>query len=145
MTITGGVADERVFGRYGPSAPGAVLATLLDGTRSNMLFIREQNGHPSQLILTARNGDPTPPNPNAAREEEEQRPEISAYPRPNQSQPTPPPNPTPPAGAAAPPAAPGATTDQQSPNGVKTPQQIYDQLMKMRQPQPATPATTTPQ
>jgi hypothetical protein len=147
MTITGGVADERVFGHYGPSAPGAVLATLLDGTRSNMLFIREQNGHPSQLILTARNGDPTPPNPNAAREEEEQRPEASFYPRPDQSQPVPPPNPTPPAGAAAPPAAPGATTDQQSPNAVKTPQQIYDQLLKMRQPQNNTqpPAATPPQ
>ena len=148
MTITGGVADERVFGDYGPAALGPVLAELLDGTRSNMLFIREQNGHPSQLILTARNGDPTPPNPNAAREEEEHRPEVSAYPRPDQSQPTPPPNPTPPAGAAAPPATPAATTDQQSPNGVKTPQQIYDQLLKMRQPQSTTqptPAATTPQ
>jgi hypothetical protein len=147
MTITGGVAEERVFGHYGPSSPGSVLATLLDGTRSNMLFIREQNGHPSQLILTARNGGPTPPNPNAVRDEEEQHPETSAFPRPDQSRPMPPPTLTPqPADAAAPPpAAPPATTDQQSPNGVKTPQQIYDQLLKLRQGQNNSQPNTAPQ
>jgi hypothetical protein len=146
MTITGGVAEERVFGNYGPSALGPILTSLLDGTRSNMLFIREKDGYPSQLILTARNGGPTPPNPNAAREEDERPPEAYAPPNPtpDQSQPPPQQNPAPPANAAAPPAASGNTTDQQSPNGVKTPQQIYDQLMKLRQPQTNTPATPQP-
>jgi hypothetical protein len=32
LTITGGVADQRVFGNYGPASTSAVLATLLDGT-----------------------------------------------------------------------------------------------------------------
>ena len=144
MTITGGVAEERVFGNYGPAALGAILTSLLDGTRSNMLFIREQNGHPSQLILTARNGGPTPPNPNASREEDERPPEAYAPPNPtpDQSQPPPQQNPTtPPANTAAQPPASGNQTDQQSPNGVKTPQQIYDQLLKLRQPQTNTPAT----
>ena len=44
--------------------------------------------------------------------------------------------------AAAAPAA--DTTTQQSPNGVPTPQQIYEQLMKNQQLQ-KTPATTPPQ
>jgi hypothetical protein len=134
MVITGGVADERVYGHYGPDTPGPVLAALLDGTGSNMLFLREQNDHPSQLILTTRNGGPTPPNPNASREreEEERSFQLQAPPRPDQSQPPPQQNPTPPAGIT-PSTEPNTTTDQQSPNGVKTPQQIMDQLMKLRQ------------
>ena len=140
MTITGGVADERVFGHYGPSAPGPVLATLLEGTSSNMLFIREQNSKPSQLILTTRNGGPTPPNPNAMREreEEERSQPVNAPTRPTPDQGVlPAQNPTPTATTPASPNTNGNTTDQQSPNGVKTPQQIMDQLMKLRQPQGA--------
>jgi hypothetical protein len=64
MKISGGVADQRVFGNYGPSTPPVILATLLDGTGSNML-LREggQNGVPNELILTPRGGGPTPPGP----------------------------------------------------------------------------------
>ena len=65
MKITGGVTDERVFGNYGPAEPSTILATLLDGTGSNML-LRESSGNaPAELVLTPRNGGPTPPNPNA--------------------------------------------------------------------------------
>jgi hypothetical protein len=38
MTINGGVAEQRVFGTYGPDDPSTVLATLLDGTGVNMLL-----------------------------------------------------------------------------------------------------------
>src|ERR1700679_2339706 len=65
MTITGGVTDERVFGNYGPAEPSTILATLLDGTGSNMILRESATSAPSELVLTPRNGGPTPPNPNA--------------------------------------------------------------------------------
>ena len=64
MKITGGVADERVFGDYGPADPPTILATLLDGTGSNMLLRQSAStGTPEELVLTPRNGGPTPPSP----------------------------------------------------------------------------------
>ena len=66
MTVDGGVADQHIFGNYGPAAPATVLATLLDGTGTNMLLRESTNDTPEQLVLTQRNGGPTPPNPNAA-------------------------------------------------------------------------------
>src|SRR5271156_556467 len=39
MKITGGVADERVFGHYGPAPTDQILSALLDGTGSNMLLL----------------------------------------------------------------------------------------------------------
>ena len=65
MKITGGVADERVFGNYGPAEPSTVLATLLDGTGSNMLLRESGDNSPAELVLTPRNGGATPPNPDA--------------------------------------------------------------------------------
>ena len=66
IKITGGVADERVFGQYGPDSPAQVLAALLDGTGSNMILVHHDGDAISELILTPRQGGPTPPNPNAA-------------------------------------------------------------------------------
>jgi hypothetical protein len=65
MKVSGGVADESVFGHYGPLPVAEVLASLLDGTGSNMLLVDNHSG-PSELILTPRRGGATPPNPNAA-------------------------------------------------------------------------------
>jgi hypothetical protein len=66
MSIVGGVADQRVFGNYGPAAPATVLQTLLDGTNTNMLLKETANGGPAELILTPRTGGVTPPGPNSA-------------------------------------------------------------------------------
>jgi len=66
MKITGGVADGRVFGTYGPGAPAAILESLLDGAGVNMLLKETATGSPAELILTPRNGPATPPNPAAA-------------------------------------------------------------------------------
>lgn len=66
IKITGGVADERVFGQYGPATPAQVLASLLEGTGSNMVIAQRDTDQPAELILTPRQGGPTPPNPNAA-------------------------------------------------------------------------------
>ncbi len=156
MKITGGVNDERVFGHYGPATPASILTRLLDGTGSNMLLVSTP-GHdsaPTELILTPRHGGPTPPNPNAIFAEQREQ-EQAEQERERLEAAHPAPTTPPPAQAAQPPAATAnpaaattgtdpaaATTDQQSPNGVKTPQQIFEQLQKMRQQQQS---GTTPQ
>jgi hypothetical protein len=65
LKITGGVADQRVFGDYGPATTSSVLATLLDGTGTNILLLEGDASTPPELILTARGGGPTPPSPSA--------------------------------------------------------------------------------
>jgi hypothetical protein len=144
IKISGGVTDERVFGQYGPDAPSQILSALLDGTGSNMLLVNGNGDTPAELILTPRQGRPTPPglntrasddapetpNPSNAESPETQ---SAGQPNPDQSHPVP--------GQPVTPETPGAAatdpSQQQSPNGVKTPQQIYDQLQRLRQQPPA--------
>ncbi len=138
MKITGGVADERVYGNYGPASPAKVLGQLLDGTGSNMLLLQNSAAIPTELVLTPRNGGPTPPSPAAASGYDDQN-----YPRgPINRRPPFNPSRTPNLGAnivTAPvsptptPPPPVAPATQPSPNGVKTPQQIYDELQRMQQ------------
>lgn len=61
MKITGSVSEQRVFGDYGPAAPATVLATLLDGTGTNMLLRESADAAPTELILTPRTGVAAPP------------------------------------------------------------------------------------
>jgi hypothetical protein len=145
MKITGGVSDERVFGQYGPSAPSVVLAALLDGTGSNMLLVDNAKG-PTELILTPRTGGPTPPSPSASRPEPEEQPapeppqpppaaEEPHFPvRHGIGHPPTPGAPTPPADAT-PDDSSNGSDGAQSPNGTKTPQQIYNELRQMQQQQ----------
>ncbi len=70
MRVTGGVVDQRVYGNYGPAAPATVLATLLDGTGSNMLLQETASDQPAELILTPRTGGPTPPSPSSVADED---------------------------------------------------------------------------
>jgi hypothetical protein len=71
LKITGGVQDERVFGNYGPAPISSVLATLLGGTGTNILFLAGDSATPPQLVLTPRGGGATPPGPDS--------PAYSAY------------------------------------------------------------------
>jgi len=156
IKITGGVAEERVFGDYGPAQPAEVLNTLLDGTTSNMFLVAGIGENPPELILTPRTGGATPPNPNASRfddnadnDDQPQAGRPVLQPTESQSQPARP-YPTP---ASIPPSAPSndpnaapATptpspdaNQQQSPNGTRTPQQIYDELMRLRRQQQTQP------
>jgi hypothetical protein len=172
MKVTGGVNDERVYGKYGPAPAARVLARLLDGTGSNMFLKETADAGPAELILTPRLGGPTPPNPNAsgsfdyedAREPAPQQQIAAPIPQPAQlpfSRPVPTPTitstqttpVTPPPGGiveaptVAPATEPGTTpgpntqstgtSDTTSPNGVKTPQQIYLQLQQLQQQQQA--------
>jgi len=147
IKISGGVADERVFGQYGPDAPAQILSALLDGTGSNMLLVHGDGDTPAELVLTPRQGGPTPPNPNAHAFDDAPEPRniSTAEPSDSQSAEQPPPDkiiqPNPPVTPQTPAAAANDSSQPQSPNGVKTPQQIYDQLQKLRQQAPA----TTPQ
>lgn len=152
MKIIGGVADERVFGKYGPASPAEVLASLIDGTGSNMLLRDTASNVPAELILTPQGGGPTPPNPNArsfdddAPEQPEQpeRPERPEQPeRVEQLRPRPayvPPTPAPVPVAPEATNNPSAGANTTSPNGVQTPQQIYEQLQRLQQAQPPQPA-----
>jgi hypothetical protein len=65
LKITGGVADQRVFGNYGPATTSEIVATLLDGTNTNVLLTEGNASTPPELTLTPRTGGATPPNPNA--------------------------------------------------------------------------------
>jgi hypothetical protein len=66
MTIRGRLAEERVFGRYGPAAPVEILLRLLDGTGCNVLLVTTPAGVPRELIVTPRQGGATPPSPSQA-------------------------------------------------------------------------------
>jgi hypothetical protein len=66
LKITGGVEDERVFGNYGPASVSSVLATLLDGTGTNILLLEGDATNPPKLVLTSRGSGPTPPSPDSA-------------------------------------------------------------------------------
>ena len=174
MKISGTVAEDRVFGTYGPGDPQRVLATLLDGTGSNFLIESSKSDAPVQLLLTRRTGAATPPNPNAAssRDDDDDQPlppppagSIANAPRPRPSTlpgsipsnsaatqpsttdqtvvfPAVDPSSTPATAATNNPADPNNPSES-SADSVKTPQQIFEQLQRLRQ--PATGATTTPQ
>ena len=151
MKITGGVADERVFGTYGPAAPGKVLNSLLDGTGSNMLLhaerlrgTRRAHPHPAHR----RRHSTQPECPQLRRRRLRHCPprrslHNAASRRPSRALLTTPPPPTLPVPNRCLPRSPrrsenytpSADSAPQSPNGVKTPQQIYDQLMRARQQQ----------
>ncbi len=157
MKITGGVTDERVYGTYGPADTSTVLSALLRGTGSNMLIIFDSRQTPQELILTSRGGGPTPPSPMAAGRDDRDRDRDDLPPNrmPRNSRPG---NMAmPPAVAApqpiqqpAPAAAPAAATDtsdpttQKSPTGVSTPEEIYQQLIRLQQQPKAPPPNSTP-
>jgi len=217
MKIHGGVTDQRVFGHYGPAAPSDVIATLLDGTGTNMLLKENEGQGPVELVLTPRTGGPTPPSPSTPSYSSDSMPPPPQQPGgqpvmgrggvrippvqqrpgnvdqgagsqngnpPDGSQPDGPPSGTPPLNnplgspdnttnsastmpttnsvptdtlptpstttetqqgivdSPNPPAA--GTTTATSPNGVSTPEQIYQQLLKLQQ-TPTTTTTTPPQ
>ena len=157
MTITGGVTDEKVYGTYGPDAPAAVLSELLDGTGTNILVKEDAQHVVHELVLTPRRGGPSPPSPNAESAAQGEDADAPAQPGgrrgmpgnpqfqsevPNQPQigeqgvPVQAPRFVPQPASTDAPSLDG-TTEQQSPNGVKTPQQIYEELLQ-RQQRPST-------
>ena len=121
MKVEGLGADERVFGNFGPGAPRDVIAELLDGTAYNLVLLGDlSNGAPRELILSpaTRGGTAVAsaaPQANADDASNDQEPaDVPPPPQPE----VPPPGTTP------------------APNpGVKSPQQLFEQLQHMRQAQ----------
>ena len=66
LKITGGVQDERVFGNYGSAPLSSIIATLLDGTGTNILFLEGDANNPPRLVLTPRTGGATPLSPDSS-------------------------------------------------------------------------------
>ena len=117
MQVEGLSSDERVFGTFGPGTPRDVLADLLNGTAYNLVLLGDlSNGAPRQLILTpTTRGGGAPAAPAPEPDETVSNDQETADAPPDVPPPTPPP----------PGAAPG--------NGVRTPQQLFEQLQRMRQ------------
>ena len=118
MKVEGLAGDERVFGTFGPGTPRDVIADLLNGTAYNVALIGDlDNGAPRELILTpATHGAAVPAAAPQANSDDANDQESQDVP------PTPPPDvPQPP------------TTQTPGTPGVRTPQQLFEQLQRMRQ------------
>ena len=133
--------DQRVFGNYGPGPISTVLATLLDGTGTDILLLGGNASTPPELILTPRNGGPEPPGPNsptyAMYDDTTDRQSPVAPPRSNAAV-TQPPSQTPvaaqpetPQASNPPAAAPAANTAKQP----LTPEMVMQQLLQMQKQQ----------
>ena len=124
MQIEGLSGDERVFGSFGPGAPRDVLADLLNGTAYNLVLLGDLgDGAPRELILTpaTRAGVAAPPpSPMTTTIDEAANEPDAEIPQPQPE--------VPPAGTTPPPTP-----------GVKTPQQLFEQLQKMRSQQQQPP------
>src|ERR1700733_308183 len=118
MQIEGLSGDERVFGTFGPGTPRDVLADLLNGTAYNVVLLGDlDDGAPRQLTLTPASRGTTPaPAPAAQANADEAANEPDPEPPPPEPQQQP---------ATPPPGTPG----------VRTPQQLFEQLQRMRQAQ----------
>jgi len=170
MSITGGVADQRIFGDYGPAAPATVLATLLDGTGTNMLLQQDPvTGAPVELILSQRAGSPPPSSPNGPGFDDSPFPDDipsqrASQPAPatavSQPQPTSPPDPNAPhptnyvpgspfnppdamPAASAVSAPPAAAAPVAKPSA-STPESIYQQLLQIQAAKAKAAQSTSP-
>lgn len=117
-----GRADQRIFGSYGPGTPRDVLTSLLNGSGYNFLMVGQTpSGAPRQLALTVRpaGGMPNLPPQSASSMREEYEEDVvrpTRYPE-QETRPAPPPLPS------------------RGPNGIRTPEEILQELQRMRQQQ----------
>ncbi len=129
MHVDGLSTDQRIFGVYGPGNPSEVLASLLDDSGYNVLIAGKlPDGTPRKIELSGKNSaaPQTAAQPTqAAQEAAEDDGDDSTAPQ--QDQP-PPPTMTTPAPAAA-----GA-----NPSPIRTPQEMLEELQKLRQQQQQT-------
>lgn len=143
LKITGGVPEQRVFGAYGPAPVAAVLATLLDGTGTNILLLEGSATTPPVLVLTPRSGGAAPPGPDSPIYSAYDTADHAAAPG-RQPPPSAPPQTmsTSTSGVSTP--QPGASNSPQAPIGgtagsALTPQMVAQKLLEMqRGSQPAT-------
>jgi hypothetical protein len=128
MKLDGLEQDGRVFGNYGPGPAREVLSQLLEGTGYNVLMVGgTTKSVPRELVLTPRNSSHATSmassTPIAKPEEDEDTPEPDEE-APQATPPAQRPDMQAPASASP--------NGQQSPNGVKTPQELLEELRKIR-------------
>jgi hypothetical protein len=157
LKVTGGVPDERVFGVYGPGSVQQVVTDLFGGLYVNLLLVNGTATQPKELILSPRTGGPTPPSPARSIAYEPQQPNRNDRPfrgtppqgaglnQPSPGSPLPGVDPSGPGGAPGQDPNANSTTDAngqpQSPNGVLTPEQIFEKLRKQQAAQQGGAAT----
>lgn len=128
MTIDGLNKDQRVFGVYGPGDPREILSELLDGAGYNFLMVGQtEAGMPREIVLTARTNAPLSPPEPSSRSDEDEGPMAAPM---EDMAPTPQPAP-PPAG------------DQ--PPRPRSPQEMLQELQRLRQQQQQGPGQQQPQ
>ncbi|HTD55867.1 MAG TPA: hypothetical protein VK670_10830 [Silvibacterium sp.] len=127
MTVDGLNKDQRVFGTYGPGDPQEIISELLDGMGYNVVMLgRTESGTPKQVTLTPRTGG-TPNGPGGM------RPQPMNQASQDSDEDDEPPQPQP---MIANPVV--ETPQQPAPQpggGVRTPQQMLQELQQMRQQQ----------
>jgi hypothetical protein len=126
MTLEGTPEDERVFGDFGPAPVTKVLAQLLDGGPSNyMVFGKKENLAPRSLVVSPK-GSLAP----GGRPPEARSTVVSSDDEDDDDD----------APVAQVPLRPIPTPQQAEPNGpspgIRTPQQILDEMERRRQEQP---------
>jgi hypothetical protein len=124
MTVEGLGQDQRIFGSYGPGDPHEVLSALLTGSGYNVVMLGQTaKGSPRQLTLTQR-GAGVPTGPSNRPTQASQDDDVEDEPQPQQS-----PDPGPSL------QSPQNNPNSGQPNGVRTPQQMLQELQQMRQQQ----------
>jgi hypothetical protein len=135
MTVNGLNKDQRVFGSYGPGTPQQVLSSLLDGAGYNVMMLGvTSDGTPRQLILTARSNAPvSAAQPQSSQDDDQPPPDDDDSQNNN--------NDSPPINfpQRINPVIPHENPDSPQGNGVKTPQQILQDLQQLRQQQQQQP------
>ncbi|HEX3438186.1 MAG TPA: hypothetical protein VHT24_15560 [Pseudacidobacterium sp.] len=131
MTVDGLSRDQRIFGSYGPGTPREIVASLLDGMGYNVVMVGSlENGAPRQVLLTPRAGG-LPKGPQGVQaqafSQNNNADDDDTAPEPQDTAPVPP-RPE----ANAPPPADQQQQSQPGQNGVKTPQQMLQELQDMR-------------
>ncbi|MGB7134376.1 MAG: hypothetical protein WBD46_03770, partial [Acidobacteriaceae bacterium] len=125
MTVDGLGRDQRLFGRYGPGNPRDVLSALLDGAGYNFMMVgATDSGAPNTIILTERSTQPVGTTQAASQPEPEDddQPVIN---NPPQEPPTPRPS--------------SVLTPPDASGHVRSPQEILQELERMRSQQPQQP------
>jgi hypothetical protein len=125
MTVDGFGKDQRVFGHYGPGTPRDVLSALLDGAGYNFMMLGSTDaGTPREVILTLRSNQPVGTSQASSQPEPEEDDQSGLNNAPQPEQPPPAPRPS------------SVLTPPDPTGRVKTPQEILQELERIRAQQP---------
>jgi hypothetical protein len=125
MKVEGLGQDQRIFGSYGPGEPRVVLLSLLEGSGYNVVMIGDTaGGAPRELSLTQRTAGATnlasgSVARNSSQDDDDADQDVQQTPEPSQPQPGIPPN--------------------GEPGQPRSPQEIQQELLRLRQQQQQLP------